>query len=249
MSVSIGGLFLAGVVPGVLIGLSLMVTVLIYAKRRRYPVYARASLREFCEQPRAGLAGLADAGDHRRRHRRRIVHADRGVGGRGALCAAAGRLGLPLDRSRGELPQVLYESARFAAISLFCIGTASAFGWLLAYFHVPQRAGRRDRRWSRALRRRAHGCLGVPDHRMFIDAIPAIIILGHDPLPGGRRRRHAPDPLRDHRRDLARLRPGDAALRPVPDDRLRDRARSPIRRRPARTSRSSWCRCSACFCW
>ena len=33
---------------------------------------------------------------------------------------------------------VLYESARLAAISLFCIGTASAFGWLLAYFRVPQ---------------------------------------------------------------------------------------------------------------
>ena len=45
--VSIGGLFLAGVLPGVLIALSLMATVLVYAKLRKYPVYARASLREF----------------------------------------------------------------------------------------------------------------------------------------------------------------------------------------------------------
>jgi TRAP-type C4-dicarboxylate transport system permease large subunit len=49
-------------------------------------------------------------------------------------------LGAVVYRTVGlrELPKVLYESARFAAISLFCIGTASAFGWLLAYFHIPQ---------------------------------------------------------------------------------------------------------------
>src|SRR5206468_8355074 len=47
ISVSIGGLFLAGVVPGVMIGLSLMAAVLVYAKIRNYPVYARASFKEF----------------------------------------------------------------------------------------------------------------------------------------------------------------------------------------------------------
>ena len=49
-------------------------------------------------------------------------------------------LGVFIYRTLGwrQVPHVFYESARFAAISLFCIGTASAFGWLLAYFHVPQ---------------------------------------------------------------------------------------------------------------
>src|SRR5438552_2352232 len=47
ISVSIGGLFLAGVLPGVLMGLSLMVAVYIYAKRRNYPVYPRVKLGEF----------------------------------------------------------------------------------------------------------------------------------------------------------------------------------------------------------
>ena len=42
MSVSIGAMFLAGVVPGILIGLFLMVTVYIYARVRHYPVYQRA---------------------------------------------------------------------------------------------------------------------------------------------------------------------------------------------------------------
>ncbi|MCG8360083.1 MAG: TRAP transporter large permease, partial [Kiloniellales bacterium] len=47
MTVSIGGLFLAGVVPGLLIAGSLMATVYLYAKIKGYPVYGRASLREF----------------------------------------------------------------------------------------------------------------------------------------------------------------------------------------------------------
>jgi TRAP-type C4-dicarboxylate transport system permease large subunit len=74
---------------------------------------------------------------------------------------------------------VLYESASLASISLFCIGTASAFGWLLAYYRVPQElvnilagfgTGPITTGFIVAL---AFLVIG-----MFIDAIPAIIILG-----------------------------------------------------------------------
>jgi TRAP-type C4-dicarboxylate transport system permease large subunit len=78
-----------------------------------------------------------------------------------------------------NLPGILYQSARFAALSLFCIGTASAFGWALAYFKIPA-----------ALVSHIDGMgLGIVGTGimvaaaflligMFIDAIPAIIILG-----------------------------------------------------------------------
>src|SRR3546814_2577171 len=46
MSVSIGGLFLPGVLPGVLIGVTMMMLVYIYAIRRGYPVYNRSTLPE-----------------------------------------------------------------------------------------------------------------------------------------------------------------------------------------------------------
>jgi tripartite ATP-independent transporter DctM subunit len=90
-------------------------------------------------------------------------------------------LGLFVLRSIGwrAIPQVLYDSARFAAISLFCIGTASAFGWLLAYFHIPQLfvnlvksygGGVISVGFITAIAFLIIGC--------FIDAIPAIIIVG-----------------------------------------------------------------------
>ena len=47
LQVSIGALYLAGVIPGLLIGLAQMATVHVYAKVRNYPTYPRATLREF----------------------------------------------------------------------------------------------------------------------------------------------------------------------------------------------------------
>ncbi|MDH4326783.1 MAG: TRAP transporter large permease, partial [Betaproteobacteria bacterium] len=46
LTVSIGGLFLAGIVPGLLIALAQMATVHVYAKLRNYPTYPRATLVE-----------------------------------------------------------------------------------------------------------------------------------------------------------------------------------------------------------
>jgi TRAP-type C4-dicarboxylate transport system permease large subunit len=77
------------------------------------------------------------------------------------------------------LPKVLYDSARFAAITLFCIGTASAFGWILAFFQIPRAVVEVMAGWSSdpivtgLIIAGSFLLVG-----MFIDAIPAIIILG-----------------------------------------------------------------------
>src|SRR5256884_8779735 len=47
LSVSIGALYLAGILPGLLIAAAQMATVHVYAKIYNYPVYPRATLREF----------------------------------------------------------------------------------------------------------------------------------------------------------------------------------------------------------
>ncbi len=183
MSVSIGALFVAGIVPGILIGLLLMGTVLIYARRRGYPVYKRASLKEFLR----ALCGATLA----------LVTPAIIVGGIvGGLftpteasviaviySALLGGIVYRSIRPR-EFPKVLHDSARFAAISLFCIGTASAFGWLLAYYRVPQALVSVMANWGTG--QVTTGFLIAASFLlvgMFIDAIPAIIILGTVLLP------------------------------------------------------------------
>ena len=178
ISVSIGALFLAGILPGIMIGGMLMGAVYVYAKRRGYPVYARASLREFLMALLAALLALATPG----------IIVGGIVGGfftptEASVIAVlyALLLGLFILRtiSWRQVPEAFYDSARFAAISLFCIGTASAFGWILAYFHIPQL-------FVDAVKGFGGGIIsvGLITAASFlvigclIDAIPAIIIVG-----------------------------------------------------------------------
>ena len=183
MSVSIGGLFLAGVIPGLAIALVMMTTVYVYAKRRGYPVYTRASLKELgAAIAEAALALVTPA-----------IIVGGIVGGFFTPTEASAIaviysaiLGCLIYRSISwkQLPQVFYESARFAAISLFCIGTASAFGWLLAYYQIPQSLVE-----SMSSLNAGHASTGMLIALaflfvgMFIDAIPAIIVLGTVLLP------------------------------------------------------------------
>jgi hypothetical protein len=37
-----------------------------------------------------------------------------------------------------KLWDCLLETGKLSAIALFCVGTASVFGWLLAYFQIPR---------------------------------------------------------------------------------------------------------------
>ena len=178
ISVSIGGLFLAGVVPGVLIGLSLMAAVLVYAKLRNYPVYARASWKQFLRALGSSLLPLMTP----------VIIVGGIIGGlftptEASVVAVLYALLLGVFAYRAlafhQVPRVFYESARFAAISLFCIGTASAFGWLLAYFHVPQLFVDAVSKWGGGVT--SVGLIVAGSFLVigcFIDAIPAIIILG-----------------------------------------------------------------------
>jgi TRAP-type C4-dicarboxylate transport system permease large subunit len=64
-------------------------------------------------------------------------------------------------------------------VALFCVGTASAFGWLLAYYQIPQALLANVTSWGM-------GITGVGFFiaacflfvGCFLDAIPAIIIVG-----------------------------------------------------------------------
>ncbi|MCB1741912.1 MAG: TRAP transporter large permease [Gammaproteobacteria bacterium] len=178
MSVSIGGLFLAGVIPGILIALSMMGTVYVYAKLYGYPVYERSTLMELALAVAYAIPPLMTP----------LIIVGGIVGGFFTPTEASAIavlysliLGAVVYKTVGlrEVPKVLYDSARLASISLFCIGTASAFGWLMAYFKIPQALV--DLLAPYASGVTATGLIVAGAFLvigMFIDAIPAIIILG-----------------------------------------------------------------------
>ena len=69
--------------------------------------------------------------------------------------------------------------SRLAGIALFCVGTASAFGWLLAYYQIPKAILAGVSAWQMG-----HTATGFFIAFVFLvvgcflDAIPAIIIVG-----------------------------------------------------------------------
>ena len=77
-----------------------------------------------------------------------------------------------------DIRKVLYDTVRLASISLFCIGTASAFGWIMAYYQIPRAV-------VSALGQLGVGVtsVGVIEAAAFlfigcfIDAVPSIIIV------------------------------------------------------------------------
>ena len=97
LSVSIGALYLAGVIPGLLIGLAQMATVHVYAKIRKYPIYPRATLQGIFQGCCRLDSRADDAVHHRRRHPARVVHGDGVGGGRGDLRGGTVDLRLPRD--------------------------------------------------------------------------------------------------------------------------------------------------------
>jgi tripartite ATP-independent transporter DctM subunit len=183
MSVSIGGLFLAGVVPGVLIAASQMLAVYIYAKSNNYEKTQRSNLKELFVALIQAIPPLMTP----------VIIVGGIVGGiftptEASAVAVVYSLLLGVIGYRtlnlSKVVKAFYEAGRFSAVSLFCVGTASAFGWLLAYYKVPLAIVEFLKPFgvgpvsTGLIIAGAFLFIG-----MFIDAIPAIIILGTVLLP------------------------------------------------------------------
>jgi tripartite ATP-independent transporter DctM subunit len=178
LTVSIGALFLAGIVPGLLIGLVQMGTVHAYAKARGYPTYPRATLAQVARSFLVSVPALTTP---------LII-----IGGKifgwftatESACIAvlyAGFLSLLVYREmdwRG-LAGALGDTGRLAGVALFCVGTASAFGWLLAFYQIPEALLSGVKGWGMGPVATGFFIAGVfLVVGCFLDAIPAIIIVG-----------------------------------------------------------------------
>ena len=137
---SIAALFLGGVLPGLLIGVGMMLVVYVAARSSGFPAEDRLAFREVGAALRDSLLALGIP----------IVVIGGIVAGLVTATEAsvlavlyALVLGVGVYRTIGvrDLPAIFVESARLASLPLFALGAAGLFGYLLAYHQVPSALG------------------------------------------------------------------------------------------------------------
>jgi tripartite ATP-independent transporter DctM subunit len=136
MNVSVAGLFLAGMVPGILIGLFQMVVVYIYAIKRKYPREAAFSIKEVFISFKDSILAMISP----------IIIIGGIVGGfvtptEASLVAVIYSMivGMLIYRNVKirDFINLLGDTARLSSIVLFAVGTASIYAWVLSYYKIP----------------------------------------------------------------------------------------------------------------
>ncbi|MCG6929621.1 MAG: TRAP transporter large permease, partial [Desulfofustis sp.] len=134
--VSVSRLFLAGVIPGVLMGLALMVAVYLISRRRRYPRDKRAPLTEILASGRAAALPLMTP----------VIIVGGILSGQFTpteasvvACLWALLLGLVVYRSIRirDLPALFWDTLTHTIRIMFIIAAAGLFGWLLILNRIP----------------------------------------------------------------------------------------------------------------
>jgi tripartite ATP-independent transporter DctM subunit len=137
ISTSIAAMYLAGIVPVLLIAARRWPTVHVYAVRRGYPTYPKDTWREMCCAIWRSIPALMTPF---------II-----VGGillgwftatESACVAVLYSVALSAffyrETGRANSTRPCSTPGGWPGVALFCVGTASAFGWLLAYYKIPQ---------------------------------------------------------------------------------------------------------------
>lgn len=135
--VSVGKLFLGGIVPGVLLGVALMVVSYVIAVKRNYPKEEKYGLKKTLKVSRDAFLGLFTV----------IIIIGGVVSGvftatESAAVAVVYAFIITFlvyrEISIKELPKILMHALRTLAMVMSLIAAASAFGWLLAFLRIPQ---------------------------------------------------------------------------------------------------------------
>lgn len=134
--VSVGRLFLGGILPGILLGVGLMVVSFIFAVKRKYPKERRYTLKEALVISRDAILGLLTA----------VIIMGGVISGIFTATESAAIAvvyafvvtffiyrEIPLKAFAG----ILYSSLKTLAMVMALIAAASSFGWLMAYLKIP----------------------------------------------------------------------------------------------------------------
>ncbi|MFI8580077.1 C4-dicarboxylate TRAP transporter large permease protein DctM [Ectopseudomonas khazarica] len=134
---SVGKLFMAGVIPGVLLGLVLMIAIYVVARIKKLPALPRASMREWLRSAREAFWGLLlmviILGG---------IYTGMFTPTEAAAVAAvyAGFVALFVykDLTLRECPKVLLESGKLTIMLMFIIANAMLFAHVLTTEQIPQ---------------------------------------------------------------------------------------------------------------
>ncbi len=134
---SVGKLFMAGVVPGLLLGLMLMVAIYVIARKKNLPALPRASLRQWLSSGRRALWGLL-----------LMVIILGGIysgmftpteaAAVSAVYAAIIALFVYKDMRVRECPKVLLDAGKLTIMLMFIIANAMLFAHVLTTEQIPQ---------------------------------------------------------------------------------------------------------------
>lgn len=135
--VSIAALFVAGYLPGILLGLGLMVVCAGYAKLKGYPLAARLPLSLTFKKMAAAIPSLL-----------MIILVIGGIISGAFTATEAGAIAVVYsfvlavcvyrEVKVKELPAILLKSAETTAIVMALIATSAAMSWILSYENIPQ---------------------------------------------------------------------------------------------------------------
>lgn len=134
---SVGKLFMAGVIPGTLLGLGLMTAIYIIARKKNLPAMPRATLKEWLSSGRKALWGLLlmviILGG---------IYSGMFTPTEAAAVAAvyAGFIALFVykDITIKQCPNVLLEAAKLTVMLMFIIANAMLFAFVLTTEQIPQ---------------------------------------------------------------------------------------------------------------
>ena len=159
--ISIAALFLAGYLPGIIIGFFLMIVAAIWAKRKGYPVLKRSNFRNFISSfinalPSILLLFIVIGG---------IV-----LGFFTATEASAIAvlytliLGIVYNEIKLiELPRILLNSSKTSSVVLLLIASSMSMSWVISYENLPQNI--------------SHFLLGISDNKIIILFLINLILL------------------------------------------------------------------------
>ena len=138
--VSIGALFLAGYLPGIIVGLSLMAVTGVIAWNRRQAIFERVQLmaifRRFAEALPSLLMLVVVIGGI-------VAGIFTATEASAVAVVYAFLLALVYREIRSrDLPSILLETVKTTAIVMLLIGTSMGLSWVLAYENIPQDVSR-----------------------------------------------------------------------------------------------------------